>query len=173
MLIPKNRGYYRQYVVGGAGIFDSIANLLSSGVAKQLASSALEIGKSAAVDAGKKIVEKGVTKLFKPKSQLRAPKAQLRAPKAQLPVPAPDSIAQLRAPKAQKAQVPARAQLRAQAQNILQKYTQVPAQAQLRAPKAQRVAPNVNSLIDGSGHSKAIAIQDLVRRLNGGGLKIS
>ena len=145
MLIPKNRGYYRQYVVGGAGIFDSIANLLSSGVAKQLASSALEIGKSAAVDAGKKIVEKGVTKLFKPKSQLRAPKAQLRAPKAQLPAPAPDSVAK-------------------KAQNILQKY----------APKVQNTpkTPNLNSLIDGVGHSKAIAIEDLVRRLNGGGLKM-
>ena len=27
MFIPKNRGFKRQYVYGGAGIFDSIASL--------------------------------------------------------------------------------------------------------------------------------------------------
>ena len=39
MLIPKHHGFKRQYVIGGAGIFDSIANfvgrLFASSTAKQ------------------------------------------------------------------------------------------------------------------------------------------
>lgn len=88
MFVPKNRGFKRQYVYGGAGIFDSIASsftrLFTSDAARQIASSALDVGKSAAkelgqkaldvgktaaLDAGKKHVEKGVTKVLTPKSQ--------------------------------------------------------------------------------------------------------
>ena len=66
-----------KYVIGGAGIFGFIGNFLarmrSSNAAKQLASSALQagktaakyiglkaidVGKTAAIDAGKKLVEK-------------------------------------------------------------------------------------------------------------------
>ena len=67
----------KKYAYGGSGIFDTIANFLTriftSSTAKQMASSALdvgksiakegvkkalEVGKSAAVDAGKKLVTK-------------------------------------------------------------------------------------------------------------------
>lgn len=87
MFVPKNRGFKRQYVYGGAGMFDSIAGFITrlftsnvaSNVAKQITSSALNagkfvakeagkkalnIGKTAAVDAGKKFIEKSVTKVF-------------------------------------------------------------------------------------------------------------
>ena len=51
MLLTK-RSYKMKYVIGGAGIFGSIGNffarLLSSNVAKQLASTALQVGKTAA-----------------------------------------------------------------------------------------------------------------------------
>ena len=68
MLITK-RTYKRKYVIGGAGIFDSIGNFfarkISSNAAKQLASAALHAGKTAAkdigmkaIDAGKKLVER-------------------------------------------------------------------------------------------------------------------
>ena len=88
MLIAK-RTYKKKYVIGGGGIFGSIGNffarMLSSNAAKQLASAALQAGKTAAndigmkaidvgktiaIDAGKKLVEKAAKKLSTPKSQV-------------------------------------------------------------------------------------------------------
>ena len=52
-----------KYVIGGAGIFDSIGNFLakmfSSNAAKQLASTALQAGKTAAKDIGMKAINVG------------------------------------------------------------------------------------------------------------------
>ena len=125
----KNHGFKRKYVYGGSGIFDSLANLFTSGVAKQLASTAIdvgkEVGKKTAIDVGTKLVKKVLT----PKSQKALQKA-------------PDAVA-------------------TKVQNILNKYV---------APNLP-VRQNINSLIDGSG-TNAIAIQDLVRKLHGSGLKI-
>ena len=123
MFVMKNHGFKRKYVYGGAGIFDSLAKLFTSGVAKQLASAAIdvgkEVGKKTAIDVGTKLVKKVLT------------------PKA------PDAVA-------------------TKVQNILNKYVtpQLP------------VRKNINSLIDGSGNN-AVAIQDLVRKLHGSGLKIA
>ena len=88
MLMTK-RSYKKKYVIGGAGIFGSIENffarMFSSNAAKQLASTALQAGKTAAkdigmkavdvgktvaIDAGKKLVEKAAKKLTTPKSQV-------------------------------------------------------------------------------------------------------
>ena len=88
MLITK-RTYKKKYVIGCAGIFGSIANLLVrmflSNAAMQLASTALQAGKTAAkdigmkafdvgktvaIDAGKKLIEKAAKKLTTPKSQV-------------------------------------------------------------------------------------------------------
>ena len=79
MLVTKH-GFKKRYAYGGSGIFDTLANLLSriftSSAAKQIASSALDVGKSvakegakkvldvgksAAVDVGKKLVNKALT----------------------------------------------------------------------------------------------------------------
>ena len=87
MSITK-RTYKKHYVIGGAGIFDStgsfLARLFSSNAAKQLASTALQAGKSAAkdigmkaiddgktveIDADKKLIQKATNKLLTPKSQ--------------------------------------------------------------------------------------------------------
>ena len=67
MLITK-RTYKKKYVIGGAGIFDSIGNFIArmflSNAAKQLSSAALRAGNlqqkilKVAIDAGKKLVEK-------------------------------------------------------------------------------------------------------------------
>ena len=123
MIVPKH-GFKKWYAYGGLGIFDTIANFLikifrssatrqiapsaldvSKSVAKEGLKKALEVGKSAAVDAGKKLVTKALT------------------------------------PKSNK---------------ILQKYTE---------PTMQ----DINALIDGG----AIAIQDLVKKLNSGaGIKV-
>ncbi len=122
MFVMKNHGFKRKYVYGGAGIFDSLAKLFTSGVAKQLTSTAIDVGKEVrkktAIDVGTKLVKKVLT----PKS--------------------PDAVA-------------------TKVQNILNKYV---------APKLP-VRQNINSLIYGSGNN-AIAIQDLVRKLHGSGLKI-
>ena len=156
MFVPKNRGFKRQYVYGGAGLFDSIASfftrLFTSDAARQIASSALEVGKSAAkevgkkaldvgknvaLDTGKKLIEKGVVKVLTPKSQGILQK-HAGVPMQQS---SPDAVAK-------------------KAQSILSKYINTD-------------ATNINSLIDGSG-MKAIAIQDLLRKLNtqGSGMKM-
>ena len=129
MYVMKNHGFKRKYVYGGSGLFDSLARLFTSGVAKQLASTAIdvgkEVGKKTAIDVGTKLVKKALQK----------------------------------APGHSVALAPAVA---TKVQNILNKYVPQVAQTPVRQ--------NINSLIDGSGNN-AIAIQDLVRKLHGSGLK--
>ena len=64
MLITK-RTYKKHYVIGGAGFFGCIgsflARLFSSNTAKQLTSTALQAGKSAAKDVGMKAIDAGKT----------------------------------------------------------------------------------------------------------------
>ena len=79
MIVPKH-GFKKRYAYGGSGIFDTMVNFLTrmftSSAAKQIASSALDVGKSvakegakkaleagksAAVDVGKKLVQKALT----------------------------------------------------------------------------------------------------------------
>ena len=83
-MISTKHGFIKRYQYGGSGIFDTIANLLTkiftSSAAKQIASSALnvgksvakegakkalDVGKSAAVDVGKKLVSKALTQKSK------------------------------------------------------------------------------------------------------------
>ena len=83
MIVPKH-GFKRRYAYGGSGIFDTIVNLLTrmftSSAAKQIASSALDVGKSVAKEGAKKALEVGksatvdvgkklVTKALTPKSK--------------------------------------------------------------------------------------------------------
>jgi len=159
MFIPRQRGFKRQYVYGGAGIFDSIASfftrLFTSSAAKQIASTALDagknaakeigkkavnVGKNAALDAGKKLVERAATKVLTPKSQ------SILQKHAGIPMQqsSPDAVAK-------------------KAQGILSKYL-----------NGTTGVGSISSLIDGSGvgAERAIAIQDLVRKLNGSGLKV-
>ena len=136
MYVMKNHGFKRKYVYGGSGLFDSLARLFTSGVAKQLTSTAIdvgkEVGKKTAIDVGTKLVKKVLTQ-----------KALQKAPGA---------VVQRLAPT-----------IATKVQNILNKYVPQVAQTPVRQ--------NINSRIDGSGNN-AIAIQDLVRKLHGSGLKI-
>ena len=83
-MIVVKRGFKKRYAYGGLGIFDTIANLLTrifmSIAAKQIASSALDVGKSVAKEGAKKALEVGkstavdvgkklVTKALTPKSK--------------------------------------------------------------------------------------------------------
>ena len=60
-MLITNRTYKRKYVIGGAGIFGYIVNFLarmfSSNAAKQLASAALRAGKTAAKDIEMKAID--------------------------------------------------------------------------------------------------------------------
>ena len=62
-MITVKRGFKKRYTYGGSGIFDTIANLLTriftSSAAKQIASSALDVGKSVAKEGAKKALEVG------------------------------------------------------------------------------------------------------------------
>ena len=78
-MIVSKHGFKKRYAYGGSGVFDTITNLLTriftSSVTKQLASSAidvgksvakgakkaLEVGKSTATDVEKKLVQKALT----------------------------------------------------------------------------------------------------------------
>lgn len=154
MIIPRNKGFKRQYVYGGSGIFDTIGNfftrLFTSNAAKQLGSTvfdvgkkaakeigkkAVDVGKNVALDTGKKLIEKGALKVLTPSSQAALQKH------ASIPMQnsSPDVLIK-------------------KGQTILDKYL-------------NKGAQNINSLIDGSG-VQAIAIQDLIRKLNGSGLKV-
>ena len=83
MIVPKH-GFKKSHAYGGSGMFDTIVNLLTrmftSSAAKQIASSALDVGKSVAKEGAKKALEAGksaavdvgkklVTKALTPKSK--------------------------------------------------------------------------------------------------------
>ena len=83
-MIVSKHGFKNRYAYGGSGIFDTIANLLTriftSSAAKQIASSALDVGKSLAKEGAKKALEVGkstvvdvgkklITKALTPKSK--------------------------------------------------------------------------------------------------------
>ena len=62
-MIVAKRGFKKRYAYGGSGIFDTIASLLTriftSSAAKQIASSAMDVGKSVAKEGAKKALEAG------------------------------------------------------------------------------------------------------------------
>ena len=68
MLIVQNRRFKKQHVIGGSGIFDSIIKFLikaftsqtAKTIGKEVGKTALEAGKSVAVDAGKKLIERAM-----------------------------------------------------------------------------------------------------------------
>ena len=123
-MIVSKHGFKNRYTYGGSGIFDTIANFLTriftSRAAKQIASSALDVGESIAKEGAKKALEAGKSAAVDVGKKL--------ATKALTP----------------------------NSKKILHKYTE---------PATQ----DINTLIDGS----AIAIQDLVKKLNSGaGIKV-
>ena len=152
-MLTTKRTYKKTYVIRRAGIFGSIgiffARMFSSNAAKQLASGALQagktsaqyigmkaidVGKTVAIDAGKKLVERTAKSLTTPKPQV-----------ANVIVP-PEEITK-------------------KVNEFIAKYV-------------DEIAINLNKLIDGSSvnrpnASNEIAIQDLVRRINGSGLKVT
>src|ERR1700733_14968802 len=162
MLMVTNRRDKRLHVVGGSGIFSSIAGLFkrlfTSNAAKQIASTALtagkEIAKDKAVEVGKRLVDKAVAKFLPPKSEtISLPKSET------ISLPKSEPISFLKSetigfPKSELISLPITQETKAVLSRLINDNRD-----------------NINNLMMGHGLN-AIRIQDLVRRLNGGGLKV-
>src|SRR5688572_15541303 len=160
MLVVIKRRYKKQHVIGGAGIFDTITGvfkrLFSSGVANRVASTALsagkdaarelgkkalEVGKNTAIEAGKRLVDKAAAKLLA--SSVLSPRA-VENQKVEPPKLTPENAAIL---------------------------------ARLIDNGARPAETNISNLLSGYGlgktlsSSNAVSIRELVRHLNGAGLK--
>ena len=123
--------------------------MFSSNAAKQLASTALQAGKTAAKDIGMKAIDVGKTVTIDTDKKL-----------------AEKAVKRLSAPKSQVANV------MVSPEEITKKVNEV------IAKYVDTSAINLDKLIDGlsvnrPNASNAIAIQDLVKRLNGLGLKVT
>ena len=72
MIVPK-QGYKRQYAFGGTGIFDTIGNIIkgivTSQAGKDLAKSALDVGKNIAKTTATDVGTRMVKKVLTPKSK--------------------------------------------------------------------------------------------------------
>jgi len=143
MLVVTKRRYKKLHVVGGAGIFDTVAGffkrLVTSNAAKQIASTALSAGKQAAKDIGQKAIDFAKDK---------AVDVGKRLVEKAFATPKPPPITQ-------------------ETKVILSRLlndlgTQVPNSESM----------NINNLMMGHGLKSPIRIQDLVKRLNGAGLKV-
>src|SRR6218665_1989026 len=155
MLIVAKRRYKKQYVIGGAGIFHTMARFFKkvfvSKAARQIASTALsagkdaekeidkkalDVGKTVAIDAGKRLIDKAAAKIIKPT--------------------APTTV------------------LTQESKDVLTRLINDGA----RLDNNNNNNNNINNVMMGHGVNppvttkNAIRIQDLVRRLNGGGLKV-
>ena len=160
MLITK-RSYKKKYVIGGAGIFGSIgkmfARMFSSNAAKQLALTALQARKTAAIDIGMKTIYEGKTVAIDAGKKLFGKAAnRLTTPKSQVVNVVVPQIANVLVPPEE---------ITKKINDVIEKYVDTS-------------AINLYKLIDGSSvnrsnASNAIAIQDLVRRINGSGLNIT
>jgi hypothetical protein len=173
MLIVAKRRYKKHYVIGGAGIFDVVSGffkkLFTSNAAKQIASTALsagkdaakeigknalDVGKTAAIDAGKRLVDKAVAKIMSPKNLPTTSPAATQALSALSPFQHP--------------QMQSSIPLTQESKNVLNS---------LINDRALSKSTNINNLMMGHGMNSnaksAIRIQDLVRRLNGAGLKVA
>ena len=68
MVVVFKCGFKKRYAYGGSGILDTIANFLTriftSSAAKQITSSALDVGKSVAREGAKKALEAGKSAAF-------------------------------------------------------------------------------------------------------------
>ena len=160
MLITK-RSYKKKYVIGGPDIFGSIGNffarIFSSNAAKQLASTGLQAGKTAVKDIGMKAIDVGKTVAIDAGKKLVVKAAKrLTTAKSQ--------VANVVVPQIANVLVPPEAIIK-KVKDVIAKYD-------------NKSAINLNKLVDGSSikrpnPAKAIAFQDLVKQINGSGLKIT
>lgn len=163
MLLTTKRRYIRRHVIGGAGIFDTIANLFKrvtgSTAAKAIAS---KLGSVAKTDLGRKAIEAGKTV---------AKEVGFKA----IDVGKDVAIAKAKALIEGYAPTPAlttKNQERIKQPAITQKSKDT--LAAIINMGASEATTNINRMLAGSGvNANAISIQDLVKRLNGSGLRLA
>ena len=72
-MIVAKQGFKKSYAFGGTGIFDTVGNIVSgivtSNVAKELAKSALDVGKNIAKTTATDVGNRMVKKVLTPKSK--------------------------------------------------------------------------------------------------------
>ena len=160
MLIVTKGRYKNQYVVGGARLFDTITGffkrLVTSDAAKRAASTMLHAGKDAANEIGKKAVDLGKEAAVDAGKRLLDKAVAKRSSKEK------SDISNGPMPLTQKSKE-ILARLPVQQVSLTQKSKDI-----LARLLAEDSGVNINNLPSGG----AIKIQDLVRRLNGGGLKL-
>ena len=146
MLRISNRGFKRSYVHGGSGIFGSIARTVSSVLGKEVVKrAATQAVQKAAIEAGKKLGEKGVQKISSLISpRLTSKSEDILMKHIKLPSGPLDREHSSSEPTLG---------LTSKSQNILRKYTAPP-------PPPSEENFNLNALIDGS----AIRIEDYIKR---------
>src|SRR5688572_22065713 len=161
MLVVIKRRYKKQHVIGGAGIFDTITGvfkkLFTSGVANRVASTALNVGKDAARELGKKALEAGKNTTVEVGKRL-IDKAAAKLLAKTIPLP--------HAVENQKVETIPAPKLTPENAAILARLIDNGAET------------NINNLLSGYGlgsSSNAVSIRDLVRHLNsnGAGLKLA
>ena len=171
MIIDKRRAYVRRHVIGGSGIFDTIAKVFSRVASSAAAKKIGEVGskaiaskfvqttvKSAANKAANELATHGVNKLADVITQKGKSTIDTVADKILAPVQETLST---------KTKVP----LSSKVDEIISRYSNVSKQPQ---------SVNINKLLAGMGVRQnknssraAIPIQDLVRELNrGAGMKV-
>ena len=155
MLVVAKRRFTRKYVIGGAGIFDSITGvfkkLFASDVAKRVASSAVSAGKDAARELGKKALDVGKnTAVEAGKRLVDKAAAKLLAPRLVETIPTP---------------------------TLTRENAAILARLIDNDAGASNSGININKILAGYGlkKPKAVSIRDLARRLNneGAGLKLA
>src|SRR6218665_3793953 len=163
MLLVAKRRYKKQYGIEKAGIFDTGAGFfkklfvsnaarqitstaLSAGkdAAKEIGKKALDVGKTVAIDAGKQLIDKAAAKIMKP-----------TAPTTVFTQESKDVLTRL-----------------------INDGARLDNNNNINNNNNNNNNNNINNVMMGHGVNppvttkNAIRIQDLVRRLNGGGLKV-
>jgi len=145
MLVVTKRRYKKSHVIGGAGIFDTIAGffkrLITSNAAKQIASTALSAGKQAVKDIGQKAIDVAKDKAVDVGKRLVEKAVAFVTPKKTITQETKVILSRLLG-------------------------TQVP------NSETNSETMNIKNLMMGHGLNSPIRIQDLVKRLNGAGLKV-
>lgn len=169
MLIVNNKRYVKRHLIGGSGIFDTVANLFKrltgSTIAKSITSNlaraaASDLGKtaiSAAKTAGKELATSAISTakdiaIDRGKRLIDTTSAKLLTPKNA------EIIKQLTG-------------LEPNTPVITQKSKDI--LTGLINSGASGASANISKILMGQGINNAIRIQDLVKQMNGGGLRLA
>lgn len=154
MLINTKRKYVKKHVIGGAGIFDTIANLFKrvtgSTAAKAIAA---KIASATQTDLGRKAIEAGKTVAKEIGLKAIDVGKDVAIAKAKALI---DKVAM-----AKNHEQPATPVITQKSKDVLESLINMGA------------TTNINKLLAGSGVGNAISIQDLVKRSNGSGLRLA